>query len=315
MASTSSVAATPDWCDAADLADVATGLVRAVARTRRPARGPDGRARPRWRRGRRCRSPTGSPGTARRSPSLVRFPRDTRPVQGARQGSHRHGGGPRRRRRHRRRAGRGRAPTSSARPARAEQIEAHRRAGAGDRPAGAGRADRRHRASAARGAGRGHGGRVRPRRHPRQQRRRLAAAAAAPHERARLRAGLPLQRDLRLPAHPLRRAADARDGRRRRHHQHLVARRQHGAARLHRLRHQQGGAVVHDPQHGARARPQGPRQRHRARRRRDRRAGDRAHRRVDPAPARGQHPDATRRVRSRTSPRSRSTWPRRPRRG
>ena len=65
--------------------------------------------------------------------------------------------------------------------------------------------------------------------------------------------------------------------------QHLVARREHGAAVLRRLRDREGRAVDDDARDGARARAGGARQRDRGRRRRDRGARARAHRRLDPA--------------------------------
>ena len=64
------------------------------------------------------------------------------------------------------------------------------------------------------------------------------------------------------------------------HREHLLARREHGAAVLHRVRDREGGAVDDDARDGAGARPEGPRQRDRGRRRRDRRPRARAHRRV-----------------------------------
>ena len=178
-------------------------------------------------------------------------------------------------------------------------------AGARPRAAGAGGADRRDRAGPARGAGRGHAWREFGRhRHPGQQRRRLAAAAAAAHQRAGVRAGLPLQRDLGLPADPLRRA---RTWSRRPAAASIVnissRAGEHGAGRASpSYGTSQGGAVVHDPGDGARAGAEGPGERHRAGRRRDRRAGHGADRRVASAAS----SRTTRRcagwARSRTSP-------------
>ena len=149
-----------------------------------------------------------------------------------------------------------------------KEIEATADAVARLRPARPPASVRRHGRRAARRAGAPHDARVRPHRPAGQQRRRLPAHAVPRHRPPHLgmvhalQPHLGVRPDARLPA--------AHAGRRRRRGaEHLLRGRTHRAQELRRLRHRQGGALVHDQAARRRAGAAGPRQRARGRRGRD----------------------------------------------